>query len=675
MAKRSYISDIPVAPLKKHWRKLFNFHLVDTNEKLSELAEEFKKNPCDLAVDTETTSLSIVSGYVVGFSFCWDSRNAYYVPLYHKVGSNVESPEQAMSVLKEMMEVAPTNLFFNYQFDMRMLRKYGVEPMKVNFLDVQTLVWNLDTNKPMPALKDSARWLLGIETDTFQEFLGASKLDISYTAPEDATNYAAADALLTQLINMRLQKFYEGNQGIVRLDNELTRVLMFLEETPVPIDLSFAKQAADRRESAIEEVKREIYAQAGRHFELDSPAQLLRVLLDLGVPLTETTRKGRLTTSEKAIKGFAEDYKIVADIFKYRSLSKGLNSYIKPFLRNDKDGVYFSYLSCAVPTARLASGGPSKKDPDPLFLKMNIQSYPKPEPAMYSVKKSDSDKAILGWEFSLDENGTVEGFAPGALRNIIKPLPGHCIVDVDYDSEELVIAGNLTSDEAFVKPLSTGGDVHKDVACRMFGADNYNKSYRRIAKALNFGCLYGGDAYTLKRKLPQKSLEECEEYYNLWCKSHRTYLNYMKSCFKVARKTGYIKTLLGRTRRVRYWYKQSRPATQAFADRTVANTQIQGAAGDILRFVMIRLFYKMLTREKNRGKVQFLITIHDEIVFSVTKEPKEFNRIVSEIREIMTELPFSDWRAPVKTSVTVGPSWGCNFPFKFVDGEWVPEEE
>ena len=681
-----YVSPVPTVRKIDNWHSLFKRNLVQDVDHLKQIRKEFQttlnrsSSPFDgiLAVDSETTSLNIPDADLVGLSFCFQPPIGYYIPISHRVGSNL--PFKVLDTINEMMYEAKRVLFFNYAFDMRVFRKaINTNPFNINHFDVQVLLWNLDTNLPYPSLKQCSLNHLGIEQSTYEDLVGSSSLDFSYLPVQDAANYAVMDAICTFLLYKRFYSFYQEEvQFIVDVDNELVRVMMFNEEVPIPIDRRYAATLYDHYIQKKEQKLKQIHQIAPRNFEVDSPYQVQQILRMIGVPLTIRTSGGHYSTREDILTSFSDKYPLVKLLLEYRELQVLISRYIEPFMKHDSDTIHIKYSTVSAPTGRLASGGKETKIKQrPYFFPFNIQATLKPSVQPYSYKKDNSPNAILGYSFYPDDNGNVFAYVDNNIRSIFKPHPGHYLVSCDYDMEELIIAANLSNDPVWVDAMLKGEDVHAVEARRYFSNNSkpVSKEQREIAKTLNYGSIYFGTEYTLSRQLRDKSMSECRELLNKWRQLHHVYLSYIRKRIIEGKKQGYVKTPMQRIRRLAFWHNSPRPSDNAFAERTTANTLVQGSAADIMRCVLVRLFYEVYMNPRYKSKIYFMASIHDSLEHSVTKEPNLFTEIVNKIVHIMTDFPFENWRVPFTISISVGTDWGCMFPFKYENGKWCPVEK
>jgi DNA polymerase I len=682
-AKGFYVSHIPPVVEVPDWRSLFKFELVDTVERLQEISLHFHsaKNHI-IACDTETTSLSVIDAKLVGVSFCYESNKTYYIPVGHKIGRNIP-PEIALPIIFDMLYAADSVLFWNYRYDARILRKSGLDPMRMKHFGVDLLIWNLDTNMTWPSLKKSSLQHLGIRQQEFKDLVeDADKIDISYLSPDMVYEYAGADALCTRLNYFRWVDWYLGqHKFIVDLDNEFERVVMFLEENPTYFNLAHAQMLDKKYQEIIDDLRTKICEMAKTQFNVSSPDQLVVVLQSMGVPLYKKANKGKsdqFSTSEEDLAKFENEYPIVKLVAEYRTAVKIRSTYVVPYLEHPGETVYIKYNTTAACTGRLSSSGEGAKVKGThLFLNTNIQNYPKPEPAYYMPEPYDGPGNVLGWKFEPVEKkqrGSVEGFKQDNIRRTIIPGKDRLVLSVDYKAEEIVVAANLSDDPAFLEPLLRNEDPHKYTAIKMMGEAGYNKEVRKVAKTCNFGLIYLGNEKTLQGKLPDKTLEECVFYKNQWDKAHYVYLNFVQRQCDSAKKNGYISSVFGRDRHVGFYYKLPNRFWHTKADGYVANMPVQGTCGDIIKLDLIKLFYGMYCKDEYKNSINFMSTVHDEINSSLDSNIEVFTKCALEKKRIMEDLPFK-WKKPLEVDMSIGPDWGMLFPFEYADGAWKPKLE
>ena len=244
----------------------------------------------------------------------------------------------------------------------------------------------------------------------------------------------------------------------------------------------------------------------------------------------------------------------------------------------------------------------------------------------------------------------------------------HCFyangVLVHNSAQEIRLPTAICEEPVWMNAFLSGGDVHKNTAVELWGKEVYNKDYRKRAKILNFGILYGMSKYTASEQLGC-SIEEADLMIKKFWNTMRRLKAWRVGCINKARREGTVSTIFGRPRRVRGYYANSADyKIKAFADRTVINTQIQGAAGDIMRIIMVKLDEEILS---NTQEVRFLSTIHDEINFSI-----QADRILYWLPILLGIMEIQIGKITMECGVTLGSSWGDLYPFHLEDDRWVP---
>lgn len=715
MSDMSYKTDVPQAKEFEGWQNKFRFIKVTSLDHFKQIREEYMDAGApQMAFDTETSSLSIIDLELVGFSFCWDvkkTRTAYYVPVGH-IGSGNLPLLPSLEIMDTMLGCSEKILLYNLPFDVRVLRKYGVNVARYRLFDVMSLVWNRDTNIKRISLKAMSLYHVGFKMTTYKELINNLKSGFSqecdfvltpcdevvedeedgsldlFPCTQDIVNYACSDVICTNFLFIVMEEFYKQTKFIIDLDSRFEYVKMFLEETDVFFDVELASKIKSDFEDEAERLKDKILSQVGREVNINSSDDLIKAFKKIGIPLTERTKptktcpQGNLSLNKHIFAKLASKYPVCAEIVEFRHLSTMLSTYIKK-LTECQFGK-FRYSTHTNPTGRLQGSGEDKKlKGSSLFMPLNIQNIPKPQGAFYTPKKLSSlEDGVLGWDFELSPEGVtkgvIEAYAPDNIRQVFRPRDGHICLSVDYSGQELVVIANLSRDPAFLDPLSKGESLHKRTAIDMFGEENYNSKNKAVAKAANFNCTYLGNHFSMKQNLPDVPIDECETYFNLWKKSHPHYFSWLETRYQQAIRQGYISTPLGRPRRVAFWFNSSNYKINMHGKKTVSNSPIQGTGGDIIKFVLIRIYNEILCNPIYQGKVYFMMTVHDEVNFSIDKRPEYFYPIANKILEIMVDLPFNkapfNWPVPLTTGVSVGKTWGSIMPYDVSNPlEWVPK--
>lgn len=329
-------------------------------------------------------------------------------------------------------------------------------------------------------------------------------------------------------------------------------------------------------------------------------------------------------------------------------------------------------------TGRLASGTDGKNS---YFSKLNFQSLPKPHSHNYHVHKATPEQIangedLCGYIFNDDPNGSLgltEGQDPHLnVRKAFRPInDDSVVVSVDMCAEELRLVANIYKEQTWIKAFNNGQDVHKSTACKIFGEENYCKEARKKAKAASFGILYGSSAYGFHNQFPDMTLDECEEFIEKFKAALPSIEAGQKASVRYAKKNGYVKTYFGRPRRVKYYLNHPDRSMRSFGERTVKNTAVQGAAGDCLKLMVIRLWKELFSKYP---EIKWVGSIHDEITYII---PKSILINALKIIKKCQTIKLPDWPVQLDCDISIGKSFGELIPWFLDDetGELTPQIE
>ena len=682
--------------LIRSYDELYNFY-----------KNEFKPNTF-FAWDTETTSLNaeqgvktgdLVEGKIVGYSFTQDGHIGYYVPVSHP---DYSLGYKALKIFYAMICRSKLNLLYNCRFDMRFLEamtpeKYDYTPEQdekiykfdlsgIKYIDVQNTVWLADTNIPMPSLKKSEKHFLGWNPPTFSETIG-DESNFGYLPAEQGYRYASLDALATYHLFFKTEKYYTEAGAAAKLDNDLLYPLMRLENTPINVDHDYLQSMRGDVLKHLEDLKKYLFETAGREYNINSGRELVTIFQQLGIDTGKRTKTGIMETNIKAIEGYVAshgDSEYLNKLVEYKKLLKFDNSYLEKMLEMSeaenvaKHPIRFCYFTNKVPTGRLASGTDGKNS---YFSKLNFQSLPKPHSHNYHVHKATPEQIangedLCGYIFNDDPNGSLgltEGQDPHLnVRKAFCPIDNDSVVvSVDMKAEELRLVANIYKEQTWIKAFNSGQDVHKSTACKIFGEENYCKEARKKAKAASFGILYGASAYGFHNQFPDMTLEECEEFIEKFKAALPSIEAGQKASVRYAKKNGFVKTYFGRPRRVKYYLNHPDRSMRSFGERTVKNTAVQGAAGDCLKLMIIRLWKELFSKYP---EVKWVGSIHDEITYII---PKSILIDALKIIKKCQTIKLPDWPVQLDCDISIGKSFGELIPWFLDDetGELTPQIE
>lgn len=340
---------------REDWDKDFNFVLIRSIEELKKLDVEHKF----VAWDTETSGLNPDIDWLVGFSFSFDGKTGYYVPVKH---DDIALGKEALDIFFSILSKAGTQFLYNCRFDQRFFEAAGYSLEGLRYYDVMNAIWLADTNVLMPSLKASERRFLGWIPKTFSETLGEATT-FQHVPAEDAYKYAITDALGTYHLALISNQFYKESYPASKYDNDALYPMMRLENTPQRLDLEYLKSLCSSVETRIDESLQQVYQLAGCTFNVNSPAQFGKIMLerfgvDTGVRTPTGAMKADLKTLEawmvkhgsKAspeVKDFLSAYKEYKKTVKFKS--SYLDKYIKAAEDADTFPIRFSYKFQSVP--------------------------------------------------------------------------------------------------------------------------------------------------------------------------------------------------------------------------------------------------------------------------------------------------------------------------------------
>lgn len=716
--KKNYEHYVKAAPILDNFEEVYKLehHLIKSYDELLDFYKTKFKSDSFLAWDTETTSLNpeqgsktgdLTEGRIVGYSFTQDGHNGYYVPIQHP---DIAIGYRGLKVLYAMIKRSKLNLLYNARFDMRFLEfmtpeKYNYTPeldekiypfdlTDIKYLDVQCAVWLSDTNVPMPSLKKSEKHFLGWNPPTFEDTTGG-EANFGYLPASQGYRYACLDALGTYHLFFKTERYFAESGAAARLDNESLFPLMRLENTPIYVDHEYLKSMRGDILKHLDELKNWLYMNAGMEYNISSTRELVGVFQQLGIDTGKRTSTGLMETNIKAIENYLVTHpnnEYLKKLIEYKKLLKFDNSYLETLLKISapeevaKHPIRFNYFTCRVPTGRLACGTDGKNK---FFSPVNFQSLPKPHSHNYHVHKATPEQIankedLCGWIFNDNPEGSLgltEGQDPHLnVRKAFIPSPDSedsVIISVDMKAEELRLVANVYDEPTWINAFNTGQDVHKATAIKIFGEENYCKEARKKAKAASFGILYGSSAYGFHNQFPDMSLEECEDFINTFKATLPSIEAGQKNAVRFAKKNGYVKTYFGRPRRVKYYLNHSDRSMRSFGERTVKNSAVQGAAGDCLKLMIIRLWNDLFSKYADKG-VKWVGSIHDECNYIV---PRKLLKEVVPIIMNCQRISLPGWKVVLEPDLSIGYSFGELIPFDYTldeNGfvkEFIPQME
>ncbi len=566
-----------------------------------------------VSIDLETTSPDPMCADPVGVSFSWRSGEAWYVPLN---GSIV--PETVIEKLRPVLEnPAVPKMGQNIKYDMLVLGRCGVKLGGVSF-DTMLAAYLLNPAQTAYGLKDLALEYLDMRLTPIAELIGKGKKQISMrdVPLKTVCDYACADADITlRLCNLMRPRLED--EGMWKLFCEvempLSGVLAEMEAVGVRIDTALLERLSGEMGTQLAGLEKSIYELAGGAFNINSPAQLGRVLFErLGLPVSRKIKTGYSTDYEALLK-LSASHPLPSKLLEYRQLNKLKTTYVDslPRMVNPRTGrIHTSFNQAGTATGRLSSSDP------------NLQNIP---------VRTEIGRRIR------------EAFIPGS--------EGMALLSADYSQIDLRILAHLSGDRELAEAFRRDEDIHSQTAAALFGVEpgRVTLEMRRQAKTVNFGIAYGMGAYGLARELgiePPEAQRIIERYFEHYRGLHA----YIEKSLAEATERGYVSTMLNRRRAVPELRSRSQ-STRELGRRIAINAPIQGSSADLLKVAMLDI-----AKELSRGKwhAAMLIQIHDELLFEVERDQADA------LGEMVKSKMEGVWKldVPIKAHVKTGKNWG-----------------
>jgi len=470
-----------------------------------------------------------------------------------------------------------------------------------------------------------AAYLLDSDRSEFDEaYLADTYLQMALPAAcgaegagEDAPAPAARTAALTLALVAPLRdRMARENAANVfdGIEMPLVPVLAKMERTGMLVDPDRLHSLSEGLATQITEVERSIRDLAGDEtFNIGSPMQLSHVLFDvMGLPTKglKKTKRGYYSTNAKVLSDLARDHEIVRLILDWREKSKIKSTYLDTLgpLRRGDGRVHTTYNQTITATGRLSSSDP------------NLQNIPTRSELGRTVKTA----------FSAGE--------------------GSVFLAVDYSQIELRLLAHLSGDEHLVRAFNEGEDFHAETAARVFGVpvSEVTPDLRSRAKAVNFGIVYGQQAYGLSQSL-HISMAEARDMIDRYYEAYPGVRTFLDNVVARAKQTGYAETMYGRRRHIPE-LKAKNPQLRGFGERTAMNHPMQGTAADIIKIAMARVSRRL---EEEGFAAHMILQVHDELDFECPID--EVERLTAMVRDVMEHVV--DLRVPLIAEASTGITW------------------
>lgn len=577
-----------------------------------------------VAVDTETTGLDEMVAELVGISLCVDAGEACYISLIHKanraddlfgsddLAEGQMKTEEVLQMLTPMLE-DPSILKIgqNMKYDAKIFAQLGITVAP--FDDTMLMSYAMNAGLHGHGMDTLSERYLGHTPLPIKPLLGSGKSAVTFDKVplEDAVPYAAEDADITlrlwQMFKPMLHRA-QTTRVYETLERPLVPVLAQMERHGVKVDrdtLSRMSNAFSQKMAGLED---EIYALAGRKFNVGSPKQLGEILFDeMALEGGKKGKTGAYATGVDVLEDLATEHELPARVLDWRQISKLKSTYtdaLQTHINPDTGRVHTSYSITGASTGRLSSTDP------------NLQNIP--------IRTEEGRR----------------------IREAFVADEGKVLVALDYSQIELRLLAHIADLPALKQAFKDGLDIHAMTASEMFNVpmDEMTPDIRRQAKAINFGVIYGISGFGLARNL-RIPRAEAQGFIDRYFERFPGIRKYMDDTKAFAKEHGFVQTLFGR--KIHTPEIGSKGPRAGFAARAAINAPIQGTAADVIRRAMIRMPAAI-----EGMPAKMLLQVHDELLFEVEKGAED--DLIKVARDVMENASDPVVKLDVKLSVDAG---------------------
>ncbi|MEN9723849.1 MAG: polymerase [Pseudomonadota bacterium] len=591
------------------------FRTVLTEEQLEQVVQEIEAVR-EFGFDLETTSLNPREAEIVGVALCTAETHSWYIPVGHR-GTAVEqlSCSKVLERLRPYLEDPRfKKVGQNLKYDASVCFEQGIRFDGVG-ADTMIAAYVLDP-EGRHDLKTLAAKYLNYEVLSYEQVCGKGKDQIGFDlVPIDiATRYSAEDAWVAVVLWRRLRELLEHErlmEVFARVDLPLVLVLARMESVGVAIDEAWLQTLSQEFAQDLRRIEGKIATYTVAPINLNSPKQLAHLLFDeLKLPVQAKTKTG-FSTDAATLEALAPLHEVPQLLLEYREVAKLKNTYVDPLpqLRDRKDHrIHASFNQAVTATGRLSSSEP------------NLQNIP-----------IRSERGMR-------------------IRRAFVPAHGNVLIAADYSQIELRLLAHMSGDVELVRSFRANEDVHRRTASEIYGVtpEQVKDHQRAVAKAINFGLMYGKTPFGLAQEL-KISRKEASEMIERYFVRYHGVKRFLDGQVALAKEQGFVTTLLGR-KRVLHDIRSKNPALRANAERMAMNTPIQGTAADLMKLAMIELDEKL--RDGGFG-ARLMIQVHDEVVLECPQsECKAVEALV--VATMEGALPLS---VPLVVNSAHGANW------------------
>ncbi len=552
-----------------------------------------------------------------GVSLTFSENEIYFVPMAGFVSSDYLNDK-----LTEMADICLKNnkrqlVTINLKDNLSIFRDPDKNTLKVSqevFYDVALAAYLINPNNESYEYDSIASSFLDITIISPQEIMGKTSIKEASFINVDSlckiSCFASCVAFLSyEKVDERLKET-DMKQLFENIEMPLLFVLYSMQAEGIKVNKDELYQYGEILGERISVLEKEIYAEAGEEFNVNSPKQLGVILFEkLGMPYAKKTKSGYSTAAD-VLEKLAPDYPFVEKILEFRQLSKLKSTYadgLAGFIKED-GRIHGKFNQMVTATGRISSTEP------------NLQNIP--------------IRMELGKRF----------------RKVFVPKDDCVFLDADYSQIELRILAHMSGDPKLIEAYNEEQDIHRITASQVFNVPfkDVTELQRRNAKAVNFGIIYGMSSFGLSQDL-SISRKEANDYINMYFETYPDIKKYIDKMVEQAKECGYSVTMFNRRRPIPE-LKSGNFMQRSFGERVAMNAPIQGTAADIIKLAMIRVYDEL---KKQNLKSRLILQVHDELLVETYKDE------ISQVKDIITKgmKEAASLKVPLEIDLKQGDDW------------------
>lgn len=585
----------------------FQRHLVCDEKSFTTLTEELKGQK-EICITLHSVGDRARSAQCRGIALCFQ-KHSYYIAIGEKL-----SLDRVFTSLRPLFADSSVAFFgHNFKRDLHLLYNLNAPIANISF-DTILASYLLNSHLRQYSLENLAITYLNFRKKSFIEFIGKGKAARDPSLQELCSFFCEEVELIYRLQQLLQEQLKERSLLSIFHDVELPLLVTLaqMEQAGIFVDVSQLQTMAETFAKQIEVIEKQIYQLSGELFNINSPKQLSEILYKkMQISPPKKTATG-FSTDAKTLEFLKEEHPICDKILEYRTLEKLRSTYLDALPKEvdpETKRVHCTFNQVTAATGRLACQDP------------NLQNIP------------------------------VRTEIGRAIRGAFKPQQKNCsLLSADYSQIELRFLAHFSRDPQLIEAFTHNRDVHAHTASVVFevALHQVTKEMRDQAKTVNFGVIYGQQAFGLSKQLGI-DLREAADFIKTYFLRYSSVQKYLEDAKESARLTGRSTTIIGRERSIPDIHSKN-GQIRAAAERLAINSPLQGSAADLIKMAMLRVEKEL---KRNRLQAQMILQVHDELIFEVVDS--EIEQVASVVKESMENV--MTLCIPLVADITIGKNW------------------